>query len=187
MNNEIFSNYMQKINQQEEFMSILLHIDDDILTILKIHLLCEHLIEAWICSKTNQEKLFTEPIKINMNFSTKLKLARNMSLQKEIYELISKINSIRNKFAHNLSETIISNKDIQDMINVISNDKLFINALSMNFKRDDKEEEYKIQDEITPNRVKLCIIYFAIVLSIGEEKTTNQNTKKVNVSMELTS
>lgn len=187
MNNEIFSNYMQKINQQEEFMSVLLHIDDDILTILKIHLLCEHLIEAWICSKTNQETLFLEPMKINMNFSTKLKLARNMGLQKEIYELISKINSIRNKFAHNLSETIISNKDIQDMVNIILNDKLFINALSMSFKRDDTEEEYKIQGETTPNRIKLCIIYFVIVLSIGEEKTTSKNTKKVNVSMELTS
>lgn len=187
MSNEIFNSYMQKINQQEEFMSILLEIDDDILAILKIHLLCEHLIEAWVCSKTNQENLFVEPVKINMNFSTKLKLARNMGLQKEIYSLFSKINNIRNKFAHNLSHTIISDKDIEDMKNIISNNTLFIDALNMSFQRSDKEEKYNIENNSTPNRVKLYIFYFSIVLNIGEKKTTDENTKKVTVSLTLTS
>lgn len=187
MNNEIFNNYMKKINQLKEFTSILLHTDDDILAILKIHLLCEHLIEAWICSKVNQENLFIEPIKINMNFSTKLKLARNMSLQKEIYSLFNKINSIRNKFAHNLSQTIISNKDIEDLKNIISNNTLFVNALKMSFHRSDKEEEYNIQNASTPNRVKLCILYFCVVLSIGEKKITGENLKTVTVSLTLTS
>jgi hypothetical protein len=187
MNNQIFSNYMQKINQQEEFMSILLDINDDILAILKIHLLCEHLIEAWICSKTNQENLFVEPVKINMNFSTKLKLARNLSLEKEIYLLFSKINTIRNKFAHNLSQTVISNNDIEDMKNIISNNTLFTSASTMSFQRSDKEEKYNIENDSTPNRIKLCIFYFSIILSIGEKKTTSENTKMVTVSVTLRS
>ncbi|WP_301098264.1 hypothetical protein [Otariodibacter sp.] len=99
--------------------------DDLIGTVLRLHLLLERTLELRICAICNQENLFGNKSKNNdknrffISFDAKVKMALALGLDNKLFNLIQKINTIRNIFAHQ-NETIPS-KHIEGSIEIIKN------------------------------------------------------------------
>jgi hypothetical protein len=162
----IYTLSISEADIQEELISLIGSIKDDLTTVLRIHLLCERHLEAFICASVNNVNLFRRPCEISMTFSLKLKIARNLGLSKTVHDSIYLINKIRNDFAHNLMIKKISEKTIEDLyerINKIEN--LIINPDQISL-TGDYNITYSVTSSSTPNRIKLVILYFCLSLSI---------------------
>ncbi|MBN5205386.1 hypothetical protein JY462_11220 [Serratia marcescens] len=80
---------------------------DAIGIVLRMHLMCELLAEAWACAACGQRDLFMDGEKtIRIECDAKLKLARNLGLPTPLYNAMKMINKVRNKFAHQHSSVI---------------------------------------------------------------------------------
>ena len=80
---------------------------DAIGIVLRMHLMCELLAEAWACAACNQKDLFVDGEQtIRIECDAKLKLARNLGMPKPLYNAMKVINKVRNKFAHQPSSII---------------------------------------------------------------------------------
>ncbi|MBJ7826048.1 hypothetical protein E0W50_05375, partial [Neisseria meningitidis] len=72
---------------------------DEIGSILRTHFIFERILEAWIYAKCNKEDFFNDT---QIGFRTKLKIARNLGLFSEVYDIGERLNKIRNTIAHHV-------------------------------------------------------------------------------------
>jgi hypothetical protein len=72
---------------------------DEICSILRTHLFFERILEAWIYAKCNKEDFFNDT---QIGFFTKLKIACNLGLFSEVYDIGERLNKIRNTIAHHV-------------------------------------------------------------------------------------
>ena len=115
MNNELllklspFSNIQEEIKPWNRVINAL-DSDDVIGTVLRLHLMCEQALEARICAICNQENLFGRNSNGNfiIEFDSKAKMALALGLNKTLFNLIKKINTIRNQLAHTSLEDVPS-------------------------------------------------------------------------------
>ncbi|MFP7326897.1 hypothetical protein [Serratia marcescens] len=91
--------------------------DDDIGTVLRIHLYLERVLEAWTACATENNKIFDG--KININFVTKLQIAKNFGMPNDISSAIEEINRIRNKFSHNIENDEITEQNISKLESIL--------------------------------------------------------------------
>lgn len=141
-------------------------IDDDIGTTLRVHLLCERLIEAWICAHCGCPNLFGgEKDRVKIESDSKISLAGNLGLPKQIVKTLKTINSLRNDIAHNSDRQGIPDGRIQSMTATMSE---YLTSVG----KDINEQGVLINDEdgnpietvtltadSSKNRLKLCLIF----------------------------
>lgn len=112
-----FSIYMEIAGDDEFRKSIVKasSYSDTIGIVLRMHMLCELLTEAWICAACSQKDLFADgEERIRIDCQAKIKMARNLKLPKPLYNAMKVINKIRNKFAHQ-SSVVISTDEINSL------------------------------------------------------------------------
>ena len=90
--------------------------DDEIGAVLRIHLICEHFLEIYICHICNQEKMFwfqeknKEEQKITISFDHKLKMAKTLGLPEWNYKILENLNTIRNRLDHRIGQQVCQKK-----------------------------------------------------------------------------
>lgn len=158
--------------------------DDELGSVLRVHLLCERLLDAWIAAQLEREDLFEnsagEKIKFNPSYGMKLGLAKKLGMNAGLCSCLQTINKIRNSFAHRYDCEPLLDKDMQTMASVLKGIPLPGKVKSVDdvdFKILDNSgnqiKSYYFNDEKTPNRIRLIIIFSNIlarvVTTVGEE------------------
>jgi hypothetical protein len=96
--------------------------DDSTGTVLRVHLLCEKMVEAWVCASTGFPQLFDDDgSQLLIECSSKLKLAKNTGLPDGLYKAFKVINTLRNDIAHNPSRQEIPNSKIASIRSHLDN------------------------------------------------------------------
>jgi hypothetical protein len=85
-----------------------------VLQVIAFHLTFEYLIEKWIDYKVNSGSSVFSGIE-KIGFHNKLYIAKNIGLPKKIFHALNKINDERNRFAHQISRTSLSEKEILEI------------------------------------------------------------------------
>jgi len=152
--------------------------------VLRVHLLCEKMIEAWVCAATGFEQLFDDDgNQLLMECNTKLKLAKNTGMPEGIYKALKVINSLRNDVAHNPSKQEIPDGRIASIRSHLDNHlssvgraltaKQYINTFN------DKGDELAFvtfDSEEPSNKLKLCL---ALNIIVGEMTIVVASKNKV--------
>lgn len=156
-NNPIYSEKIKRINIQEELRKLINSAVDDVLVVLRVHLMCESVLEAWICASIERIDFFDSPFKLKFTFSNKLAIARNLSLPTSAFRFLKTINDLRNDFSHNLDCREIPSGKSSDLKDLISDLSVF--ATSEVTIKNDSQISHEISDPNTPERIKLCLLF----------------------------
>ncbi|MEN6734704.1 hypothetical protein [Klebsiella pneumoniae] len=113
-----FSSIMHMKEMNLRFITIADH-SDELSATLVIHMMCEKIIETWIEASTNNKNFFSGGV--NLTFKSKLQIAKNFSLPEECYNFMKTLNSIRNKFAHQIEKVKITENEMDDLYRSLSN------------------------------------------------------------------
>ncbi|HGG9147531.1 TPA: hypothetical protein ACJJYF_001024 [Enterobacter cloacae] len=171
MNARIFMDYCHAIDVPS-LLSRATMSDDDTGTALRLHLLCERMVEAWICSCCDSTELFgSDRNKVRIECDAKIAMAGNLGIPPELVKTLKTFNSLRNDLAHNPSIQEIPNSRIQSMKDSLSGylakledeeplEKTRIGFLDADGKTI-KEDSFDSTE--TPNRLKLCLIFIKIM------------------------
>ena len=189
MNGRIFISIYGDIDIAKAFTSISDN-EDELGCILRVHLLSERLLDAWISAKINIEDLFensaNEKFKFRPSFSLKLALAKKLDFPVELIQCLQALNSKRNDFAHRYDCDPISDIDIEKMASSIRRCQAPENVIPIDeiqFQVFDKYgnplQPYPFSSPQTPKRIKLAIIYSCVlirVMAIVTRETFGKNT-----------
>ncbi|MDA5609172.1 hypothetical protein [Pasteurella multocida] len=124
MNTNIFTQiFTENLDDLVKFINDALITKDTIGSVLRMHLLCEKIIETYICAICNQANLFgnQEKTSIIIECDKKLSMAKNLGLHNTIYNLLKNINSIRNNLAHNILSDPLPNNRIESSLDLVKN------------------------------------------------------------------
>ncbi|MGG4610168.1 hypothetical protein [Providencia sp. Me31A] len=174
MNKQIFIDKLAETDSVE-LMIQSIFTEDDIGAVLRIHLLCEQLSEAWICAACDANNFFGEGnYTIRMNCSDKFKLVKNLGLPEQLCSCLRIINKIRNNAAHQIGRELIPNESIDSLIKILReykadnpSDDLSIDSPLETYNEDGTiSGNYSILDKGTPNRIKLFICYVVLYKKI---------------------
>ncbi len=178
MNNELllklspFSNIQDGIKPWNRIINAL-DSDDIIGTVLRLHLMCEQALEARICAICNQENLFGKNSNESfiIEFDTKAKMALALGLNKTLFNLIKKINKIRNEFAHTSLEEIPCNyidscweltKNLANEFNLELGDKFGVEIL----RKDGSKRKITFGDENLSLRDKFILVSIVALMEL---------------------
>lgn len=138
--------------------------DDQLSGVLTIHMVCEKIIDLWIEAATHNADFFNGVG--NINFSNKLQIAKNFSLPDTPYKFMKVLNTIRNKFAHQIDKTSMTDEEIETLYNSLKS------YLEKHPENDPKKlhvicygKEYPYNHS---NNVKLSGIFYCVYLSCLE-------------------
>ncbi|HBR2823844.1 TPA: hypothetical protein L9Q99_005184 [Klebsiella pneumoniae] len=158
-----FSSLLEMREMNKRFSSLIYN-TDQLSTVLVLHMVCEKILEKWIEASSNNKGFFSNSV--SLTFNNKLIIANNFSLPVECFKFMKTLNSIRNKFAHDIHKTEVSDSEI-DML---------YNSLSEVIKRNPGEDP-KDMKLITPrgtytfndnNNIKLIIMFTTAYLAALE-------------------
>lgn len=157
--------------------------EDDLTCVLKLHLLTERLLEAWICGCTEVDIFSTEhDVRFTPSYSTKLALAARLGFPKPAFEALDKFNKLRNEFAHKLSTNDIEMRYLESMFTHIERmplgpDMQQIKDMKFGTYNSDEsiKNEYIYTDKETPPRIKLILIYTSLTQRIFYHITQHTN------------
>lgn len=147
-------------------------IDDNetISATLCIHLVCEKLLEAWICGVCNKDNFFyLGDDRIIVDFSAKLKIAQALELPEPICKAISKINKIRNTIAHNQNIKGIEQKDFDSLASLLDNFlyenelKIIEKQIEIFDKKTSAKKMYIYKNTETPDKIKLLMVLLCLI------------------------
>ena len=194
MNIEMFDRlYLQLFHENKEILDQIRDTDDEIGTVLRIHLICEQFLEIYICSICNQEKMFwfqekanSEEQKITVSFDHKLKMAKSLKLPDWGYNIFANVNTIRNRLAHRI-KCQIDYARLESILGFIKSDveplipfhKHFLDE----FSTPDYSEEgglFKFLNKIKTSEPRMALvlsIYYILIflnLNIREKYETNE-------------
>lgn len=177
MNLAIFQDTLYSIDVND-FVLKAAQTDDLIGAVLRLHLVGEKIIEAWICAASGFSNFFLEDK--NKQFiiecDIKLKIAKNMGLPKSLCTTLKTLNSLRNSIAHDPKLQDIEPKKIDSMMEGLRN------HLNDNGKRSLKDQRIKISNPSKTgyvevgfdtndisNKIKLSLILNILVGEIHKE------------------
>ncbi|HEM6735048.1 TPA: hypothetical protein U2L42_001908 [Citrobacter amalonaticus] len=187
MNPAIFVKIFGKVDISKLFLAIDQN-EDELGSVLRIHLMCERLLDAWIAAHLDNDNLFqnsaSEKIKFNPSYAMKLGLAKKLGLHEGLCSCLQTINKIRNSFAHRYDCDPLSERDMHSMAGILKDISLpekvkSVDDVDFTIIDNDGQEtkRYSFNDEKTPNRIRLTIIFaniLARILSIvGENLKKN--------------
>ncbi|KAB0317230.1 hypothetical protein F6W79_19840 [Vibrio diabolicus] len=185
-NNEVYTSVMSSVDVQEEFLSIISDVKDDLTTVLRLHLLCEIQLEAYICASVDREHFFTKPMTLSVTYNVKNKMALNLGLLEDAHSAFDVINKIRNKFSHSISKKEITADDVERFYNKVKKlDSSPIHPDEMSFTVGNLE--YRVNSKATPNRIKLAILYFCLSISACAQELDNTEAQERTENTESSS
>lgn len=154
-----FASILKMQEMHKRFTSIV-DSNDELSGTVVIHMVCEKILETWIEACTYNKSFFGDSL--NLTFANKLKIAKNFSFPLDCYTFMKTLNSIRNKFAHQIDKTTISSQEIDDLYNS------FASFIEKNPQLDPKKmtvHTKKVSYNFShSNNVRLSIFYSCIVL-----------------------
>ncbi|MEG5498271.1 hypothetical protein [Enterobacter bugandensis] len=171
MNARIFMDYCHAIDVPTLLSRATLS-DDDTGTALRLHLLCERMVEAWICACCDCANLFgSDKNKVRIECDAKIAMAGNLGVPSELVKTLKTFNSLRNDLAHNPSIQEIPNSRIQSMKDSLNGylalfgDEITLEKTLVRIEGADGEtiEQNAFNSTGTPNRLKLCLIFVKIM------------------------
>jgi len=176
MNPVIFIKIFGEVDISKLFLSIDQN-EDELGSVLRVHLLSERLLDAWIAAHLDKEDLFQsspgEKIKFNPSYGVKLGFAKKLGMHAGLCTCLQTINKIRNSFAHRYDCEPLSDKDMQAMVSILKGiplpgnvrrvDDVDFTIIDINGK---EKKRYLFNDEKTPNRIRLTIIFSNIMARI---------------------
>ena len=158
-----FSSLLQMKEMNLRFSSTITH-SDQLSAVLILHMACEKILETWIEASCHNKNFFNNSV--NLNFNNKLLIAKNFSLPNDSFKFMKALNSIRNKFAHQIEKTEITDSEIETLYNSLSE---FINRNPAEDPKGmtllTKERNYNYNDG---NNVRLLIMFTCSYLSVLE-------------------
>ncbi|EOD1046651.1 hypothetical protein ACT555_004626 [Citrobacter amalonaticus] len=181
MNARIFMDYCHAIDVPSLLSRATLS-DDDTGTALRLHLLCERMVEAWICSCCDCVELFgSDKNKVRIDCDAKIAMAGNLGIPSELVKTLKTFNSLRNDLAHNPSIEEIPNSRIQSMKDSLNSylvkfpDEEPLEKTRVGFIGDDEKtiSEHSFNSNETPNRLKLCLIFAKIMKLLFKQVAAN--------------
>lgn len=169
MDARIFMDHCSGINISDLLIKAT-SIDDDIGTTLRVHLLCERLVESWICAHCSCLELFgTEKERVKIECDAKIALAANLGLPKQIAKTLKTINSLRNDIAHNSDKQEIPDARIQSMSASMGDYLLSVGEdinkafVTINDAQGNEVETVTLSSDNSKNRLKLCLIFGQVI------------------------
>ncbi|WP_312630968.1 hypothetical protein [Pantoea piersonii] len=146
---------------------------DDLGVVLRLHLVTESFLEAFICAAIRKEDLFdTDPKEgrtFKLNYFKKLELAAKLGLPIATFKALDKLNQLRNNLAHKIQNDFIDNSVIESLSSHVKSiggeDKVPLAEEAAEFYNEDgsKRAKYHLKDPKTPNRVKLMILISSLI------------------------
>lgn len=146
---------------------------DDLGVVLRLHLVTESFLEAFICSAIRKEDLFdTEPKEgrvFKLNYFKKLEFASKLGLPLPTFKALDKLNQLRNNLAHKIQNDFIESSVIESLSSHVKSiggeDKVPLADEAAEFFNEDgsKRATYFLKDTDTPNRVKLMILISSLI------------------------
>ncbi|MBS0854959.1 MULTISPECIES: hypothetical protein [unclassified Tatumella] len=146
---------------------------DDIGVVLRMHLVTESFLEAFICSAIGKSELFSvEPddkITLKLNYHSKLGLAQKLGLPIPAYRALEKLNGMRNKLAHRIEQDFITDPILDSLKTQVSKiDTFATNAIEEEkaeyfYPDEGSKRSYSLTSEETPKRIKLMILVLALI------------------------
>lgn len=161
-------------------MSAMMKSEDDIGVVLRLHLLTEKILEAWCCSASNNPRFFDGfGESLTISYAAKLKLASNFGLNEHSYLEFKQINKIRNVRSHQIDNPQITDKEIQQMISLISNGDQKKLVSNDRFGIYVDGQQIHLHDPNISNREKLIAILAGVINRISRQVHHNDGFIKL--------
>jgi len=146
---------------------------DEIGVVLRMHLVTESFLEAFICAAVNNANMFsTEPsdkVVLRLNYQSKLGLALKLGLPLPAYKAMERLNTVRNKLAHRIDNGLIDEALLESLSThtkiLQCGENHYLSEEGAEFFNADGSSRgvHKLSDPATPNRIKLMIIISALI------------------------
>ncbi|WP_445511922.1 hypothetical protein [Salinicola sp. V024] len=95
----------------------LVNVNDDIATVLRLHLVIENILDLWVSKATQHPEILAHG---RFSFAHKLALAEGSGLPKDLAKAYGHINKIRNQIAHAKTEEL-SDSQVESMASLTDN------------------------------------------------------------------
>ncbi|WP_336940075.1 hypothetical protein [Acinetobacter pittii] len=144
----------------------LLHSDDLIGVVLRIHFSLEELLNVW-CDKTTKVDNFLDIGFIG--FDKKLLIAKKLGLPNELFVVFKQFNKIRNSFAHDSNQELDIQKLIDIKNNIDSIETFFVSVPKVSegsYGDLDNKKLYKWDDADVSISKKLVYLYFTFSMKV---------------------
>ncbi len=156
-----FSTLLNMKEMNKRFVSVLYH-TDQLSAVLVIHLVCEKILETWIEASSHNKNFFNNSV--TLTFNNKLHIAKNFSFPHECFQFMKTLNSIRNKFSHQIEKIEISETEMESLYNSLSD------FIAREPAKDPKKSIFLSHNKIYKyndnNNVKLILLFSSVYLSI---------------------
>ncbi|MSE15559.1 hypothetical protein GKC49_10615 [Pantoea agglomerans] len=146
---------------------------DDIGVVLRMHLVTESFLEAFICSALGSAEVFStdsdDRVVLKLNYHSKLGLAYKLGLPLPAYRAFEKLNGMRNKLAHRIEHDFITDSTLDSLTSQIRNIDVGIThpleeeQAEFFHPNGDSRGVFSLTSEETPKRVKLMILVSALI------------------------
>jgi hypothetical protein len=115
--NNLFVNFNEHLNKifETDLLKDVSRKSPQTLQVLTFHLACEYMLAKWVDFKINEGKEVFKGIE-KIGFHNKLYIAKNIGFPKDLFEILNKLNDIRNKFAHDPFEKNLNNKKLDELV-----------------------------------------------------------------------
>lgn len=179
MNARIFMDYYHEIDFPSLFARAV-ESDDDVGTTLRIHLLCERMVEAWICACCDCQDLFgRDKNKLLIECNTKISMAGNLGIPPELMKSLKTINSMRNDLAHNPSIQSIADSRIQSLKDTLTEyftePSMEESKLGIFNAENQLTEEVSLDSDSSKNRLKLILLFSKLMQALMQLVAANHN------------
>ncbi|WP_241647300.1 hypothetical protein [Rosenbergiella metrosideri] len=160
--------------------------DDIVGAVLRIHLIAELLIDSWISARTSCPNIFgsNKKDRILIECSKKISIAERLGLPGNVCKVISKINTIRNDFAHKINPDDIKEDDMvgliqsaTNMVNETSEAPIEDHTLRINDENEVLKYEITIKSPPELNKYKLLMILLLAMKIITNHVAKNHKGK----------
>lgn len=174
MNARIFMDYCSAIDISDLLAKASLS-DDEIGTVLRLHLLCERMVEAWICACCDSVELFGDgKNKVRIECDAKIAMAGNLGIPPELVKALKTFNSLRNDIAHNLTAQEIQDAKIQSLKDTLQGyfrqhpiePSLEESKVGIFDAEGKLTEEVTLESDSSKNRLKLVLLFSKLMHSL---------------------
>ena len=146
---------------------------DEIGVVLRMHLVTESFLEAFICSALDNANVFAtesdDKVVLKLNYHSKLVLAQKLGLPLPAYKGLEKLNNLRNKLAHRIDHDLVT-KPVIDSIsshvrNIITEPNITLEEERAEIYNTEGESTgiHSLSSNNTPNTIKLMILISSLI------------------------
>jgi len=160
---------------------------DEASCVLRGHLVLEEFLNLWIDKRTSTEDIFNGAF---ISFKSKLKVSRNLGLNKLHFAVLSHINDIRNRFGHRKGY-VMEKSEIEALANKIDaisepekmvpcrNFSAYLSGKDQNGNQKDVEHKYEDSDL----RMRFIILFVAFMLKLSWWLQSEFNARNIKYTI----